>query len=230
MRYFAQQKKMKVKFLSHPLSSDTPSYGDRDEVVLLPKSSISNGDTSNTTDFRLTNNHIGTHFDVPKHFYDDGSTITDISPDLWLFFNVCLIDIPCEQGRLIEVSDFESVIIKSDTDLLLIRTGFENFRNEDKYWNGYPGISENACEYLRSKFEILRAVGFDFISLTSPLFKEQGKKAHLSFLNEKDRRPIYIIEDMKLSVLTSDPDNVIVAPLLIDKGNGGPVTVLSINN
>ena len=220
---------MKVYYLSHPLSADTPSYGNRDKVVILPKSSISNGDTSNTTDFRLTNNHIGTHFDVPKHFYDDGSTITDVSPDQWIFFDVCLIDIPCDEGKLIEVSDFDSAIIKSNTDLLLIRTGFEIFRSEDKYWKEYPGISVEACEYLRSKFKNLRAVGLDFISLTSPLFKEQGKKAHLSFLSELEGRPILIIEDMKLSALQIDPDQVIVAPLLIDKGNGGPVTVFCIN-
>jgi len=221
---------MQVKYLSHPLSSNTPSYGNRDQVILKPKSSIAEGDTSNTTDFRLTNNHIGTHIDVPRHFYDEGSTITDISPDQFLFFIITLIDIPCKKGRLIEVSDIISEDISADTELLLIRTGFENYRIEDVYWNGYPGISEDTCEYLRKEFENLRAVGFDFISLTSPLFKEQGKKAHLSLLNEKDGRPILIIEDMKLSKLTNTPSQVIVAPLLMDQGNGGPVTVLALND
>jgi len=221
---------MKVKYLSHSLSSNTPSYGNRDEVILIQKSSIAKGDSSNTIDFRLTNNHIGTHIDVPKHFYDEGSTITDISPDQWFFFNITLIDIPCKKGRLIEVSDIISEDISADTELLLIRTGFESFRNEDIYWNGYPGISEDTCEYLRNHFVNLRAVGFDFISLTSPLFKEQGKKAHLSLLDEKEVGPIFIIEDMKLSNLTNIPSQVIVAPLLIDQGNGGPVTVFSINH
>ena len=220
---------MIVKYLSHALSINTPSYGNRDEVILDPKSSIANGDTSNTTDFRLTNNHIGTHIDVPNHFYDDGNTITEISPIQWFFFNVCVLKIPCEEGRLLDVTDFELTQIKHDTDLLLIKTGFETLRNEDVYWNGYPGISEDACVFFRKHLKNLRAIGFDFISLTSPLFKEQGKKAHLSLLNEKDNRPIFIIEDMKLSGLSGNPDQVIIAPLLIEEGNGGPVTVLSIN-
>ena len=166
---------MHVQYLSHPLSEDTPSYGNRDKVILETKSSISEGDTSNTTDFRLTNNHIGTHIDVPKHFYDSGSTLTDVSPEDWIFNSVNLIDIPCENGRLIEKDDFESIRIKENVDFLIIRTGFEKMRKEDKYWNAYPGISEETCEYLRENFKQLRAVGFDFISLTSPLFKELRK-------------------------------------------------------
>jgi len=221
---------MKVSYLSHPLASNTPSYGNRDQVILNSKSSIPNGDTSNTTDFRLTNNHIGTHIDVPKHFYDAGSTITDIEPKEWIFTEVCLIDIPCENGRLIQISDIQAASIKPNTDFLIIRTGFEKFRYEDKYWNAYPGISEVTCEFLRTNHKKLRAVGFDFISLTSPLFKEEGKKAHLSFLNEVDGRPIFIVEDMKLSSINKNPDRVIVAPLLVEEGNGGPVTILSIDN
>lgn len=220
---------MKVNYLSHPFTPTTPSYGNRDQVIITPKNSISNGDSSNTTDFRLTNNHIGTHFDAPKHFYDNGSTTTDITPDQWFFENISLIDIPCTEGRLINISDIENLNILPKTDLLLIRTGFEKYRSDEIYWNGYPGISEETCDFLRQKYKQLRAVGFDFISLTSPLFKEQGKKAHLSFLNEAEGRPIYIIEDMKLSALINNPDEVIVAPLLIEDGNGGPVTVMSIN-
>ncbi|MBO6523641.1 MAG: cyclase family protein [Balneolaceae bacterium] len=220
---------MKVIYLSHPLAKDTPSYGDRDSVILDPKSSILMGDTSNTTDFRLTNNHIGTHIDVPKHFYDSGSTLTDVSPEKWIFTSVNIIDIPCENGRLIEKEDLITTPIKESVDFLIIKTGFEKFRTENKYWNAYPGISEEACEYLRENFKNLRTVGFDFISLTSPLFKEEGKKAHLSFLNEEDNRPIFIIEDMKLSELKRNPKSVIIAPLLVENGNGGPVTILAVS-
>ena len=219
---------MTAQFLSYPLSTDTPSYGNRDNVILNSNNSIIKGDTSNTTDVRLTNNHIGTHVDVPKHFYDNGSTLTDLPADTWLFYKASIIDIPCDKGRLIDIIDIEAQHIDTETDLLLIRTGFEQFRNDKIYWNGYPGISENLCIYVRNHYQNLKAVGFDFISLTSPLFKDQGKKAHLSFLNEDKDRPIFIIEDMKLSDVQGRPDQVIVAPLLIDKGNGGPVTVISV--
>lgn len=217
---------MGITYLSHPLDENTPSYANRDEVILKAKSSISDGETANTTDIRITNNHIGTHIDVPKHFYDKGRTLTDVHPKEWFFKNPVLIDIPCEEGRLISDEDFAKAKIDKDVDFLILRTGFENFRLQDKYWNGYPGISEKACIYLRNNFNNLRAIGFDFISLTSPLFKEEGKKAHLSFLDESSDRGIFIIEDMKIAHLAESPEKVIVAPLLLNNGNGGPVTII----
>lgn len=218
---------MNVSYLSHPLTIDTPSYGNRDQVILDSKSSIALGDTSNTTDVRLTNNHIGTHFDVPKHFYDEGKTITDIDPSEWFFENIKLIDIKCEEGRLIDIDDIKAHEIPLETDLLIVRTGFENFRDQDVYWNAYPGISERACDYLRSTYQSLRGVGFDFISLTSPLFKPEGKAAHRVLLDEREGQFVLIIEDMKISHLQKDPEKIVLAPLLLDRGNGGPVTILA---
>ena len=219
---------MKVSYLSHSLTTDTPSYGNKDEVRLVQKSSISAGDTSNTTDLRLTNNHIGTHLDMPNHFYENGKTITDIDPSEWFFEKVGLIDIECEKGRLINEADFKTHEILVDTDFLIIRTGFEKFRDQDIYWNAYPGISEKACEYLRRNFANLRAVGFDFISLSSPLFKLEGKAAHRVLLDERAGSFILIIEDMKIAHLSKNPSKIIIAPLLLEKGNGGPVTILAL--
>lgn len=218
---------MKVTYLTHPINESTPSYGNRDRISLKPNNQISEGDTANTTEIHITNNHIGTHFDVPKHFYDDGKTITDIDPLEWVFDNVKLVDIECEKGRLIDIEDFEGFEIPHETDLLLIRTGFEKLRDSDLYWNAYPGISEKACEYLREAYPKLRAVGFDFISLTSPLFKLEGKAAHRALLDERKGSIVLIIEDMKIGHLNEDPKKIIMAPLLLDNGNGGPVTVLA---
>lgn len=218
---------MEVSYLSHSLTNDTPSYGNRDHVKIIPKSEISNGETSNTSHIEITNNHIGTHIDVPKHFYDNGKTITDIDPIEWVFNSICIIDIPCDEAKLIDVNDLDNSDILPDTDFLIIRTGYENKRYEDAYWNSYPGISEIACEYLRSNFPQLRAIGFDFISLTSPKFKPEGKKAHLSLLDERKGRFIFIIEDMKIAHLTVNPEQAVVIPLLVQNGNGGAVTILS---
>lgn len=220
---------MKVSYLSHSLTIDTPSYGNRDRVILDEKSSIAAGDTSNTTDVRLTNNHIGTHFDVPKHFFENGITITDIDPSDFFFECIKLIDIKCEKGRLIEIEDIKTHKIPDKTEFLIIRTGFENFRGQDVYWNAYPGITEKACEYLRGKLPKLRAIGFDFISLTSPIDKEQGKKAHEILLKKINDKFVIIVEDMKIAHLNNQVDNmsIIIAPMLIEGGNGGPVTIFA---
>ena len=75
----------------------------------------------------------------------------------------------------------EAVPIK--TDLLLIKTGFAIFRNSndplerEKYVSQGPGISPEIGNWLR-KFRNVRAIGFDFISLTSYQHREIGRRAH----------------------------------------------------
>jgi kynurenine formamidase len=218
---------MKVVYLSHPLSENTPSYGNRDSVKIIPKSRIEDGETANTSVWTLTNNHIGTHVDVPKHFYDNGKTLTDVEPHEWIFNKVVLVDVPCEEGKLISEDDLDLNSMQVDTELLLIRTGFEFKRTEDIYWNGYPGLEPDLCRLLRSRFKHLRGVGFDFISLTSPLFKEAGKEAHRVLLEEIDGRFVFIIEDMKFATLKANPQKVIMLPLLVENGNGGPISVIA---
>jgi arylformamidase len=220
--------KVNCVFLSHPLSGDTPSYANRDSVNIVPKSRIEDGETANTSTWELTNNHIGTHVDVPKHFYDNGKTLTDIKPEEWIFEPVTLIDIPCETARLIKTDDLKAANISPDAEFLIIRTGFEQQRQEDTYWNYYPGISSEACEFLRSNFPNIRGVGFDFISLTSPVNKEEGKKAHRVLLREDMGSFVFIVEDMKLSHLHTCPSKLLISPLLVEKGNGGPVTVFGL--
>lgn len=164
--------------------------------------------------------------DVPRHFYDDGPTLTDIAPHQWVFHSVCLLDVPCRTGRLIGIMDVPIDTIPAETDLLLIRTGFESFRDLDVYWKSYPGLDPNLCEEVRRKTAV-RAIGFDFISLTSPLYKAEGKLAHLILLKETNGRFVMIVEDMRLAHLQKTPIQVTMLPLWIENGNGSPVTILA---
>ena len=218
---------MEPTFLNHPVTENTPSYGNRDKICLKPNTQIINGDTANTTEICITNNHIGTHVDVPKHFYDNGKTITDLAPKDWMFENISIVDIQCNQARLIEIKELKNQEISSETDFLIIRTGYEKKRDKEAYWNSYPSLSPAACEYLREEYVHLRGIGFDFISLTSPLFKEEGKEAHRILLEEKEGRFIFIVEDMKINHLLNEPNKLIMSPLLIEEGNGGLVTIFA---
>ena len=221
---------MKVTVLTHPIDNETPSYGNRDLIRIASKSSITNGDTANTSELHFSNNHMGTHIDVPKHFFENGKSLTDIKPEEWFFESVSLIDITCEEARLISINDFKNAKIKNTVDFLIIRTGFELKRTEDIYWTDYPGIASEVCEYLRKTYTSLRGLGFDFISLTSPKFKEEGKAAHKALLDERLGKFVFIIEDMKINHLKEAPGMLLVSPLLIKHGNGGPVTVFGINS
>lgn len=216
----------KFIYLSHILDSNTQTFGDEDKVVITPKSEISKGETVNMFSLQLTNNHIGTHIDLPKHFFHCERGVRFYDASTWYFQNVELVDIPRSDSNLIFSDDLPENI-STDVDLLLIRTGYEKFRSKNKFWNDNPGLSSEMATFLRKKFPKLRAVGFDFISLTSWKHKSKGLKAHLNFL-DSSKREIFIIEDMKLLDLT---DCIIidltVVPWLIDEIDSAPVTVIA---
>lgn len=214
--------------LSHVLCKNTPSYGNRDKVIIRVNSSIKGGETANSSCLILSNNHIGTHLDVPRHFSDSGKKTTDYPIGDYVFDSCQLVDLPRHKACLLQPSDFEPLAIRKDVELLLIRTGFEAQRGEDAYWNDNPGLSPELADYFRENYPCLRCVGFDFISVTSWKYRAEGRLAHKAFLApENGRREIWAIEDMSLVNAPTTFKKVFVSPLLVEDGNGTGVTVIS---
>jgi len=216
----------KYIYLSHFLTPSTPTYGDRDKFSIQENSSISKGDTANSFSISFSTNHLGTHIDLPKHFYDDGKTLNDFEPSYWVYYNISLVEISKGKGELIIPKDFFDVPINKESDILLIRTGFEKYRNEKIYWEENPGIDPSVGDYLRNEYPNIRTIGFDFISLTSFQHRALGKESHRNFLNNKDRF-VTIIEDMSLIILGTPPKKIIVVPLLIKNIDSSPVTIIA---
>jgi kynurenine formamidase len=217
-----------IILLSHTYSNTTPSYGNRDMFKVTANSSISSGGTANSSCWIFTNNHIGTHIDVPYHFDINGAKVTDIPPSEWLFNNVAMVDVPCNEAKLIDVADIEFFSLDPNIEMLLIRTIYEKYRDTDKYWKDNPGLSPDVADYLRKKFPKLRCIGFDFISITSWKHRLLGRESHKAFLMpENNAMPIMAIEDMSLKKLNGKIDWIIVAPILVEDGNGAPVTVFA---
>lgn len=214
--------------LSHVLRQDTPSYGNRDKVIIRVNSSMKAGETANSSCLVLSNNHIGTHIDVPRHFSVDGKRTVDYPIGDYVFEACLVIDLPCSEACLISPNDLKKVNIRPDVDLLLIRTGYENLRGQDAYWNNNPGLHPDLADYLRKKYPKLRCIGFDFISVTSWQHRAEGKLAHKAFLApENGDKEIWAIEDMSLKDAPSDIKKVVVAPLLVEDGNGTAVTIIA---
>lgn len=213
--------------LSHILDANTPSYGNRDKLIIDHISQINDGKSANSSKWTFTNNHLGTHVDVPRHFYDSGKAITDYYPQDWIFKKIQVIDVPCEKAKLIGIKEIEHKIRKN-IDFLLIRTGYEKYRSSEKYWNDNPGLLPELGVWLRRRFTNLRAIGFDFISLSSWKYRDIGKKAHKVFLNPIGiNQPIWIIEDMSLECINNEIREVIITPMFIKDSNGSPVSVFA---
>ncbi len=217
--------------LSHIISQDSPSYGNRDWFSIKTNSAIQDGNNSNSSTWIFSNNHIGTHIDVPYHFCSNGKKTYELPLDNYFFNSVQLLDMPCNQAELIGIKEIEqSLPIRKEIELLLIRTGFENYRQEEYYWNNNPGLAPELAKYFRSNYPKLRCVGFDFISLTSWKYRHEGCKSHKSFLCPDKGNPILIIEDMSLKAIKNTIKWVIAAPIFVEDGNGGAITVFANQN
>lgn len=217
----------KIKLLSYLITNDTPSYGNKDKVLIRINDNINLGNTSNTSTWIFTNNHIGTHIDAPVHFNKNGKKLCDFDADFFIFNNVQVIIHTCDSSKLISINDIDFSIIDEKCELLIIKTNYGRFRNDSKYWVDSPSISLELSKYIREKFINLRLIGFDFISLTSQVYKEEGKKCHIEFLSNNER-PILIVEDMYLAeIINNDIEWAVVSPLFVEDGNGSPVTIFS---
>jgi kynurenine formamidase len=214
--------KSKYIFLSHELSEKTPGYGGKKGLVIETVSRIKDGRSANQSLWHLSN-HLGTHIDAPYHFDNRGRTLCCFTANEFIFKRVSLVDIRVQPGELILPGAW-SKNIRPKTDLLLLRTGFEEKRNKKEYWSKNPGLSLELAVWLRKFCPFIKAVGMDFISATSFLHREEGKIAHRAFL--KDGKPILLIEDMSLENINNTLKKVIVSPLRVKRSDGSPVTIL----
>ena len=173
------------------------------------------------------NNHIGTHIDLPKHFDVNGKVLEQYPACEWVFNKVQLVNIPLEEEEMLSVSHFKKKL-REDTEVLIIKTGFEKFRHQESYWKNNPGVLPEVGTWLRKNFGSIKIIGFDFISLTCFQRREIGRISHRAFLeSNKNNEPIRIIEDMKLSEIDTDPKKLIVLPLMIKGADGVPVSIIA---
>lgn len=220
---------MSVIYLSHILDVETPGFGGAQGFFIQQVRRIANGDSCNQSEWRLSN-HIGTHIDAPLHFSDIGQTVSAAEAAQWIFTQVAIVEISVNPGELIAPGDWIAKVA-GNTELLLLRTGFEKFRSEELYWSSNPGLSTELANELRARLPKLRAIGVDFISATSFLHRKAGREAHQAFLDPaRTGNPIWIIEDMSLKNLKSKPFQVTVAPVRVRDADGAPVTVFAFLN
>lgn len=213
----------KVVLLSHQLNERTPLYAGDGRIRLKKANSIRKGNSCNTMYWSFCN-HTGTHIDAPSHFIEGAKSISDLKAKDFIFSRIGLVSFKkIKPGYVVTKDDLTSV---RDCQLLFLCTGFEDYRSKPDYWKDSVALSPGLAGWLKKKCPSLRALGIDSISISGLSDRESGRQAHRDFLG----RGIFLIEDMKLSALRGKPDLVIVAPLIVEKADGSPCTVLAIYN
>lgn len=216
-----------MSYLSHPISESIPVYGGNANLDLMPVKSIVQGDSCNAWRFCLEN-HWGTHVDCPAHFFVKGQKVADYPPDSWCFRRPQVVQVEAKPGQIITRDTF-SCNLDPQTDLILFQSGWWRLRGNKNYTVRNPGLHPDLALWLRQDFPAIRAIGMDWISVSSFENRGLGRQAHRAFLNPSgEGHPILIIEDMDLSADLNGLKQVWVAPLLVEEIDSAPCTIIGI--
>lgn len=229
----------KIIFLSYILDESTPTYGNRNRFLIEKKSDINKGDVANDSSISTTV-HIGTHIDMPYHFFENGQTIEEFQADFWVFAKdeILFVDLKMENGKFIikdelinkleEIKNISQSIL--NYKLLLVKTGICNHREEERFWSENYGFHPDVYDYLVKNFTNLKIFGFDSISVSSFQNRILGREAHKRFLNPE--KPILLLEDMDLRKIDNNIEfqSITIAPLRIAKCDGLPCTIFGVIN
>lgn len=219
---------MKTVYLSHPLGVDTPFYGGVEQFLVEQVCSMAVGDSCNASRWSFPN-HAGTHIDLPRHFVADGSCMDDYPADFWLFNRIGVMDISAVQPGQVITPELLDQVRSADKscELLLLKTGFGQYRTSKVYWKQGPVFPPELAEYLRDNYPCLRLFGFDAISASSWTDRPTGRKAHKAFLD--NCQPILLLEDMNLEPITATTiiNRITTAPLLVARTDASPCTVFA---
>ncbi len=174
--------------------------------------------------------HTGTHIDYPAHCIRDGKYGEEYPVDYLCSDKVQVINIDLSkiQRPVLNIDFIKSQNICEDTEILFINTYFHTLRYDDRYiWNS-PIIDSKIPSYLKENYPSIKAVGFDVISVTSQLDRDEGKKCHYNFLSNYTGKEILIIEDIDYSPLKESViEEVVISPLLFEKMDGAPCTIMT---
>jgi len=218
---------MRVTLLSYMLDGATPTYGGLAQPPRLEAtSSMATGDSADTYELQL-GNHVGTHVDCPAHFHEGAPAVSDYVPESWLFRRVQVTDVRLKPGELLGPEAAKA--LDDDTDLLLFRSGWSTKRDEPAYGTDNPGISPELARRLR-EHPCLRAIGMDWISVSSFAHRAVGREVHRILLDPSGTgSPVRIVEDMRLPPDLAPPDLVLIAPLVVRGLDSAPCTVFALS-
>jgi kynurenine formamidase len=181
--------------------------------------------------------HQGTHIDAPNHFEADRPSVDRIAIGD-LFAEGVLIDVSDQAAAnadyALTLADVEAWEKKNgqipERAVILLKTGWgRHFQNPVRYRNQdvmgrmhFPGFSAEAVRFLIERRNI-RGIGLDTLSL------DPGQSRDFAVHHLVGRAGRYGLENLAgLDELPATKFYLVVAPIKIETGSGGPTRVLAI--
>jgi kynurenine formamidase len=185
----------------------------------------------NNTSFIDAFVHTGTHIDTAYHVSADGLRLGSFGITDFVFEKPTVLEIPKSDEEEIMREDLEPHEERlRETDLLLVYTGFSDYRAGDpeRYTMKQPGFSARAAEYLVG-MPRMRCVGGDFMgieNIPNGRASDPPFPAHRAFL--LSGKKFLILEDPDVRPLLGKTlRRAYVVPLLFPEAEAMMVTAFA---
>src|ERR1700676_4362872 len=180
--------------------------------------------------------HYGTHFDAPIHF-PPGKTTVDQIPAKQLFGPAVVVDVRAEGAKdadyqlpAARVEEWEKAHGRiAEGSIVLLRTGWasrwpdaQKYRNQDAQGRmHFPGFSADAVKLLIERK--VSGLGCDTLSV------DYGASEDFAVHHLALGAGLYHLENLAdLSAVPEAGAFLVVAPIKLESGSGGPVRVFAI--
>ncbi len=197
-------------YLSHPLDPEGYAWPG-EPIVEVERCTDVSEETPFSSFISHVPNHCGTHMDAPRHFVKEGLDINQLPIDYFTHKDIALLEIPKGKTEGITKEDLEPFAdTLKDVSCVLIRTGFEKYRDtdQDMYQNHGPYIAPSAGDYITENFPNIKVIGMDFLAIGSADENvpegETPPECHRHMLGYYTDKFVTGIEDMHLAELPED--------------------------
>jgi len=243
---FAQQRRTEVVLpggfravvdLTHPINDKVPTFSPaeaRDYKVQTAATIEKDHYFARKIGFP---EHFGTHIDAPAHFARGLWTVDQIPPER-LIAPMVVLDISNKtradadyQLSVKDIADWEQVHGQIPGNaVVMLNTGWasrwksvKDFRNADaKGVMHFPGYSVDAAKFLAEARAAL-SLGIDTLSV------DYGPSSNFPVHQYTMARSLYHLEDVaNLDQVPATGSTVVVAPIKLEGGSGGPVRILAL--
>ena len=223
--------------LTHALGADTPSYEATEKPAFQARTLFTVEKNGYFLREITMSEHLGTHIDAPAHFAKGLWTVDQI-PAERLIAPLAVIDVRQQvagnadyQISVDDLGAWEKAHGQIPQGAVVIaRTGWEtrwksaqNYRNADaKGVLHFPGYSQEAARFL---VEGRNAIGLGIDTLSIDYGPSKDYPVHKYTLSHS----LYHLENVgHLDQVPASGATVVVAPIKLEGGSGGPVRILAL--
>ncbi|RQG92984.1 cyclase family protein [Natrarchaeobius halalkaliphilus] len=211
--------------LTHPIRTGIQIYPGDPEVSVSPAATVSEDGVA--VQEICCGSHTGTHIDAPSHTEPDGTDLDD-RPIGEYVFDARFVDIaPCSRRERIEPDAVVPALADDDEspDLLVVRTGFDEHWNTDRYLE-HPYLAPETAVALR---ELGCGVALDTLNpdptptANAADDEPDGFPAHRALLGAE----LPIIENLTSLAGLPDRFRLYAFPLAVQNADGSPIRAVA---